>query len=194
MKKLLVSLAATLLGGASVSAADVSSVVAYPIFRETYSCTEHWQGNLKGLGDELGADCWVQRRVEINGRTWSRAYAAGGFKNEEWYGWGQDVLSPCTCVVVKINVNPVVNRPGIVGKPPATFIVLKREDGVFFLLAHVAKIRVQVGDVLQSGQTIAQVGNNGYSRHPHIHVGAWKGEAPLQIRFDLVSMGKLFEN
>jgi len=34
------------------------------------------------------------------------------------------------------------------------------------------------------GQVIAQVGNNGRSHHPHIHVGAYKDTEPLQIRFD----------
>lgn len=194
MKALPLALAATALGCTTASSAEISSVLVHPIFRETYACSEHWQGNLKGLGDELGTDCWIQRRVEIKGRTWWRAHANSGFRNEDWYGWGKDVLSPCTCEVVRLNVNPVVNRPGVIGKPPASFIVLKREDGVFFLLAHVEKIRVQVGDKLESGQIVAQVGNNGYCRHPHVHIGAWKGEEALQIRFDQVSMGKLFEN
>ncbi|WP_147302681.1 M23 family metallopeptidase [Thalassotalea euphylliae] len=36
----------------------------------------------------------------------------------------------------------------------------------------------------QAGESIAKVGNNGYSCNPHIHVGAWKDNLPLQIRFD----------
>ena len=31
---------------------------------------------------------------------------------------------------------------------------------------------------------------NGYSRFPHLHVGAWIGDSPLQIRFDLAAMGR----
>jgi Peptidase family M23 len=193
MKKPSLVLVATLLGTGTVSAAEISAVLAQPVFDQVYSCTEHWQGNLKGLGDELGTDCSIQELVPINGRMWLRAYRGNGRKNSDWYGWGKNVLSPCTCEVTKINGNPGVNQPGITGKPPASFLVLKREDGVFFLLAHVAKVRVKLGDQLQSGQVIAQVGNNGYARQPHIHIGAWRGEEPLQIRFDQASMGKLFE-
>ena len=48
------------------------------------------------------------------------------------------------------------------------------------------------GCMCTSGQVVAKVGNNGYSRHPHIHIGAWKGNEPLQIRFDLRAMGKQY--
>ena len=70
---------------------------------------------------------------------------------------------------------------------------LRRDDGVFFLLAHVAALRVKVGDNVTSGQAIARVGNNGYSRQPHIHIGAWKGNEAVQIRFDQAAMGRLLE-
>jgi Peptidase family M23 len=184
MKKTILLFIAALLFATPVSATEIATVLAQPIFRQIYSCTEHWQGNLKGLGDELGTDCSIQKLVQANGRTWLRAYAGNGHKNSDWYGWGQDVLSPCSCEVVKISQNPAVNRPGIPGKPPATFLELKREDGVFFLLAHVANIRVTVGEQLRAGQLVGQVGNNGYSRHPHIHIGAWKGEQPALSNAD----------
>jgi len=185
--------AAIQLAGAPVFASDISTVLAHPIFREIYSCTEHWQGNLPELGDALGTDCVIQRLVTVNGRTWMRAYAHDGLRNSDWYGWNKDVLSPCECEVVRVNLNPVVNQPGVLGKPPASFLLLKRDDGIFFMLAHVAHPSVKAGDRVGSGQSIARVGNNGYSRLPHIHLGAWKGEEPLQIRFDQVAMGKLLE-
>src|SRR5438445_4305143 len=113
-----------------------------------------------------------------------RTHAGDGRENSDWFGWDKEVLSPCKCEVVKLTENSVVNQPGVLGKPPASFIVLKRDDGVFFLLAHVAKVQVSVGQRVESGQLIARVGNNGYSRQPYIHIGAWKGQESLQIRFD----------
>lgn len=68
---------------APTSAAEISSVLAQPIFGEIYACTENWQGNLKGLGDELGTDCFIERMVEANGRKWLRSYAGDGTKNED---------------------------------------------------------------------------------------------------------------
>ena len=90
--------------------------------------------------------------------------------------------------------NPAANQPGKLGKPPAGFVELKRDDGVHFVLAHVTRLAVKPGDKVESGQLIAYVGNNGVSRHPHIHMGAWRDKEPLQIRFDLAAMGRLFED
>ncbi len=188
------SIAALVLSAAaSCEAADIESVLAHPIYGATYACSEHWQGSLRGLGDELGSDCTIQKVVEVNGRRWSRAFEGDGSKNEDWYGWGADVLSPCTCAVTEVRENPVVNSPGILGKPPASFIGLRRDDGVNFVLAHVAAVQVKVGEQVTAGQIIAQVGNNGYARQPHIHIGAWRGGEPLQVRFDLSALGSLLQ-
>jgi murein DD-endopeptidase MepM/ murein hydrolase activator NlpD len=59
------------------------------------------------------------------------------------------------------------------------------------LYGHVDGIEVKPGDAVVAGQRIAKVGNNGYSWYPHIHVGAWKDDTPLQIRFDLRALGRL---
>ena len=112
-------------------------------------------------------------------------YRGDGSRNEDWYGWGRDVLSPCSCEVVKVTLNELTNEPGITGEPPATFVVLRRADEVHFLLAHLDELEVEEGAQVAPGRKLGVVGNNGYSRTPHIHIGAWRGETPLQIRFDL---------
>lgn len=169
---------------ADATAGEPASVLAHPPFASFYSCAEHGAGQLPELGDALGTDCFVQRLTEADGRTWIRAYAGEGRKNEDWYGWNEPVLSPCECVVLKIQSNPHVNAPGILGKPPAAYVLLKRSDGIHFIVGHVQAISVQEGQRLKYGESFAKVGNNGYSRQPHIHIGAWNGETPLQIRFD----------
>lgn len=170
------------------AATEIEPVLAHPPFASFYSCTEHGAGQLPHIGDNLGTDCIVQRLVETDGRTWLRAYAGDGSRNEDWYGWNQEVLSPCECLVVKVQENREVNMPGVLGRPPAAYVVLKREDGVHFMIGHVQSIAVREKDRLRYGQPFARVGNNGYSRHPHIHIGAWKDETALQIRFDQTQM------
>ncbi|OME92288.1 M23 family metallopeptidase [Paenibacillus lautus] len=71
----------------------------------------------------------------------------------------------------------------------ASSITFLRPDGVRVYYAHVMDIIVCEGDKVKAGDVIARVGNNGYARHPHIHIGAWNDEGPLQIRFDLKAMG-----
>lgn len=179
-----------LLVGAALTASKSSGdrpdhALAHRIFDEYYACGEHREGELEYLGDALGSDCVIHVLEEIDGRTLARAYRHSGKKNEDWYGWQRNVLSPCDCEVTRININRTVNLPGELGEPPATFVVLKRNDGVHFLLAHLDKPNVETGTRVRAGQTLGRVGNNGYGRNPHIHIGAWHGETPLQIRFDL---------
>lgn len=192
MKTTFVLLASIYASSAFASPGELPSVTAHPIFKQPYTCTEHWLGSLKAPGDALGADRVIQQMVEVKGRLLMRAHKGDGRRNSDWYGWGQEVLSPCACEVVNVKNNPTPNKPGILGKAPAGFVELKREDGVHFVLAHVTRMTVKPGDKVDSGQHIAYVGNNGFSRHPHIHMGAWRDKESLQIRFDLAAMGKLF--
>ena len=159
--------------------------LAYPIFDAYFMCGQHMEGELEYLGDALGTDCLIARITDHDGHEFARTYEGNGAKNEDWFGWARPVLSPCECKVAKININPVVNHPGKLGKPPATFIVLEQADGIYFLLAHVTDLNVAVGESVNPGQKLGVVGNNGYARNPHIHMGAWQDGKPLQIRFDI---------
>jgi hypothetical protein len=176
---------------AAAAAADdpaprIDAVLAHPVFSLIYACSEHAYGTLHGLGDELGTDCYVEDLVERNGRSWMRPYRTDGLKNEDWFGWGADVLAPCTGQVENIRENKITNEPGFMGKPPASSIRIDCGADLHFLVGHIAAPRVKAGDHVAAGQVIAQVGNNGMSRHPHIHVAAWRGKTALQIRWDQV--------
>jgi hypothetical protein len=168
---------------------EIGVVLVHPPFAESYSCSEHYVGQFKYLGDALGTDCTIGRLVEENGRKWMRFYESDGSKNEDWFGWGADVLSPCDCTVVDVRINPKSTEPGILGEPPASAITFLREDGTKLSYAHIADPKVEEGDSVAEGQPVAVVGNNGYSRQLHIHIAAWREETPLQIRFDQRKMG-----
>lgn len=172
-----------------IARAEVIEVVlAHPPVDAFFACSEHWQGQLESLGDDLGKDCVVQRLVEEDGRMWTRDYATDGRTNEDWFGWNAQLLSPCACEVVRVHENPVQNEPGRLGTPPASFLILRRDDGVHFLLAHIQAPSVAKGDRLDYGDPVARIGNNGYGRSPHLHIGAWKDDKPLQIRWDQTRM------
>ena len=61
------------------------------------------------------------------------------------------------------------------GTGMASFVIIARADGLSVLVAHLDEPTVGVGASVTAGQTIGLVGNNGQSRHPHIHIGAWRG-------------------
>ena len=162
----------------------IDYVLIHPPFSESYSCSEHWHGQLPHPGDSLGTDCTVGKLVEEDGRLWVREYKDRGLENDDWYGYGVDVLAPCDCTVAEIRINPEENLPGKLGKPPSTSITFERPDGTLILLAHLKEIQVSKGDTVSAGDVVASVGNNGYSRQPHVHIGAWRDTEALQIRFD----------
>lgn len=166
-------------------AAETGQVLAHPPVDGSYQCSEHPEGQLPALGDALGTDCIVTELVEVEGRTWSRAWRGEGLENEDWFGWRESVLAPCDCEVVRVNVNPVVNQPGILGEPPASFVVFRAPDGTHLLYAHVREVEVEAGDRVRRGEPFARIGNNGFGRSPHLHIGAWRDGEPLQIRWDL---------
>lgn len=166
-----------------------------PLFADSFSCAQHWQGQLPHMGDALGSDCYVYRLVDTpSGGKFARAYVNDGLSNEDWFSWNEPVLAGIDGEIIRMHENPVVNEPGNLGEPPASMIVIKRADGAHLLYAHIASPLVEVGDVVTAGQQIAVVGNNGYGRNPHIHLGAWMDGKPLPIAFDLDAYGRLMDD
>ncbi len=163
---------------------DVASVLAHPPYTQPFMCAEHPAGQMSILGDDLGQDCLIFDFVTRDGRTWLLPYAEDGAANEDWFGWQADVHSPCECEVVLVKANPVVNEPGRMGQSRASSITLETADGVRFVLAHLDSFSVEPGQTVRYGEVIGTVGNNGYSRSPHIHIGASQGREGLQIRWD----------
>ncbi|MEX0899848.1 MAG: M23 family metallopeptidase [Gammaproteobacteria bacterium] len=164
--------------------AEIEAVLAHPPFDAFYNCSEHFAGQFNALGDALGTDCLVSKLVEVDGRMWTRTYQGDGRRNEDWFGWHTEFLSPCDCIVERIHINPITNEPGVMGKGRSTSVLFKRADGVHFEVAHVRDIEVEQGATVKAGEPIARVGNNGYSRSPHIHMASWRDDTPVQIRFD----------
>ena len=163
-------------------ASDIVKIHA-PI-AESFSCSEHWDGQFKHLGDALGTDCIVQEFHGEDGRYFMKPFKGSGYDNEDWFGYGKEVLAPCDCTVGKIHINNIENKPGIMTPGRSSSITFKRKDGTIILIAHVANIKIVEGKKVEAGDVVATIGNNGYSRNPHLHIAAWRKDIPLQIRFD----------
>jgi hypothetical protein len=175
-----------------VATADTApSVILHPLTGPHYVCLEHPVGQLRRVGDALGADCLIPDLAAGPFRRWPAFYRGNGRRNEDWYGWNVTLLAPFDGRVDSVYINPTVNIPGTLGRERASSIAFSRSDGVQVLYAHVQAIRVHAGDRVRAGQAVARVGNNGPAWFPHTHVGAWHGQTPLQIRFDLTAMSKL---
>lgn len=169
----------------------IDAVVVHPPLNRDFTCSEHWEGQLEYIGDALGKDCIIQKFTKVSGLSWMRSYKGNGSKNEYWYGWHADVLAPFSGKIEDIYINPKINSPGTINKSRASGITFLRDDGVKVDYGHVTEVTVKIGERVNAGQIVAKVGNNGWAYHPHIHIGAWKNKKPLQIRFDLKTIGKI---
>jgi len=160
-----------------------------PVFAERFVCAEHVSGELDYAGDALGTDCMVLGHSD---EGLPQLYRTNGRRNEDWYGWKTKVLAPFDGVVIFAEDQGRVNTPGTLGPNPAGSLRFQNADGIVVIYAHLVDARVSVGDSVAAGQVVGAVGNNGQSRAPHIHVGAFRraGSVPLQIRWDLRAMAK----
>jgi murein DD-endopeptidase MepM/ murein hydrolase activator NlpD len=174
------------------STEGIHELLLAPIYRDSFMCSEHAEGQIPYAGDALGSDCMIVGGVDGD-RGYSKPFRTAGQTNEDWYGFGADVLSPTDGEVAGVLAKNDVNTPGTLGKPPAAMVQIRRSDGVIVTLAHLGQIRVKRGDRVTTGQVLGVVGNNGYARAPHIHIGAWREATaePLQIRWDLHAMAAL---
>lgn len=189
---LAISFASSVLADAPAKfSGPAEAVLLHPPFSAPfYKCGEH-SGSLNfALGDALGTDCVVYEfDLSVSeSLIWPRAHKSDGAKNEDWYGWRAEVLAPCECRVVGIHINETTNPPGKMIPGRATSVTFERPDGTKIVYAHLREMVVEQGQMVTPGQVIGRVGNNGYSRHPHVHIGAWRNEAPLQVRFDQYKM------
>ena len=152
--------------------------------------------------DALGTDCTVSA---AEGHAFPALFTGDGAQNEDWHIWREPVLAPFDGVVSFAAEHPAVNTPGTWGSGRAGGVLVRRLAGdggepVSVALIHLREIAVAPGDTVRAGQPVGRVGNNGISRFPHLHLGAFRGADPfsgdataLQIRFDLEAMGRLRE-
>lgn len=183
-----------LLAGFSVQAGEgeryTDSVLIHPPIDATASgvslaIREHVYKEQLRLGDQLASD-FTLKQVGEDGIPHMYRPGTDGESNENWYGWRAPVLAPFEATVTRVEQPSAVNEPGTMNREAQPgLIFFESDDGITVLYAHVREIQVEEGDAVAAGDQVALVGNNGNSRAPHVHVGAWKGETPLQIQVDL---------
>ena len=143
----------------------------------------------------------VRRDGGPNGNLLS-LYTGDGTRNEDWHSWREPLLAPFDGVVLGFQINPESTLPGVRGSGPSSAILFQQlVDGeptdVHVAYVHVREVTVSQGDTVRAGDPVARIGNNGSSFHPHVHVGAFRGDmmsedaVPLQVRMDLAAMGRV---
>jgi murein DD-endopeptidase MepM/ murein hydrolase activator NlpD len=115
-----------------------------------------------------------------------------GEKNEDFFGWGREIIAPADGVIVYArndvpdNVRPGVIQSNIFLKLPdpewaigGNVVVIDHGNGEYSFLAHMQKgsVRVKVGDKVKQGEILGLLGNSGNSDGPHLHYHLMAGPA-----------------
>lgn len=160
-----------------------NTVLIHPVIdaESVYTAEHTYKPHLRN-GDQLARDFIVGKLTD---QGFTRKFKTDGSTNSDWYGWRKNVLAPISGTVTRVTEPSSTNTPGTMNREAQPGLIFFEHDGVTVIYAHVREIEVEEGDQVKAGQVVAKVGNNGNSRNPHIHVGAWKGETPLQIQVDL---------
>lgn len=198
-------LAAAIVSGASAQnhLGPIEAVTIHPPVAASYKCSEHPLGAEDHVGDALGTDCVVVRRDGGPDGQFISFYNGDGTRNEDWHSWDEPLLAPFDGVVTLVYINPDTTLPGVWGEGRSSAVLFRRnerEEGappVHVGYVHVHDVLVAEGDTVRAGQPVARIGNNGSSWHPHVHIGAFRGElyaddaVALQVRMDLGALGRL---
>jgi murein DD-endopeptidase MepM/ murein hydrolase activator NlpD len=112
--------------------------------------------------------------IKRNGKT----YANDGLYLEDYYAFGQPVISPINGYVVALRDDLPDNFIGSVDRNNnwGNYIIIKSDYGFYVEISHLMQnsIPVKVGDYVKYGDIVGKCGNSGYSPEPHIHIQVQK--------------------
>lgn len=102
-----------------------------------------------------------------------KSFKNNGQSNEDFYCFGENILSPCDAEAVMVIDGVKDNIPGEMNSFFATgnTVVLKTKNNEYIYLCHFKKhtIRVKEGQQVKQGKLLGLCGNSGNSSEAHLH-------------------------
>lgn len=117
-----------------------------------------------------------------------KAFHGDSTKNENWYGYGSEVIAVADGIVASAKDGIKENVPLAQPAVPITLetiagnhIILDLGRGRYALFAHLqpGSLRVKVGERVKRGQVLGLLGNSGNSDAPHLRFHLTNGNSPL---------------
>ncbi len=151
--------------------ADKQQTVLYPPFKGTWAVI--YGGELREGAAQRNL---LQQQYAYEFSATNEAglrYNKDGKTNEEYYGYGKEVLAPADGIVVETIDGIRENSPGL-RNPYAAIgnaIIIQHTNREYSVLSYLKQgsVRVKVGENVKRGQVIALCGNSGNSTEPVIH-------------------------
>ena len=145
---------------------DGSIQIGLP-FSGTWSVYQAFNGEWTHKGKYQYAYDFVKKR---NGKS----YKNDGLFKEDYYAFGEVVLSPVSGYIVAVKQDLVDNNIGEVDNINnwGNHIIIKSDLGFYVEISHLMQysVNVAVGSYVEENSIIAKCGNSGYSPEPHIHI------------------------
>jgi murein DD-endopeptidase MepM/ murein hydrolase activator NlpD len=135
----------------------------------------------------IGGNAWLGQRFAIDFMLFDPqglSQTGDGTRNQDYPGYGQEVLSVADARVLSVVDGVVENAPGKGDAIPFTLatvagnqVSLDIGGGFTAYYAHLqpGSLRVKVGDRVKRGQVLALLGNSGHSTGPHLHFHISRG-------------------
>lgn len=136
-------------------------------FTGTWSVYQAFNGEWTHKGEYKYAYDFVKK---IEGKS----YKNDGLYKEDYYAFGEVILSPISGYVVAVKQDLFDNYIGEVDNIHnwGNYIIIKSDLGFYVEISHLMQysVKVELGAYIEENMIIAKCGNSGYSPEPHIHI------------------------
>ena len=142
--------------------------------------------------------------VKVGGASHREVSRPNPQRVEDFYAWGQQVLSPTGGEVIAVVNDRPDNALGMkdAEHPAGNHVVIQTAANRFVFLAHFQRgsIGVKPGQRVAVGQLLGRCGNSGNSDFPHVHLhvqdqptlNSGQGQMPVFSKINLELSGKAF--
>jgi hypothetical protein len=119
-----------------------------------------------------------------------KIFGGDGKRNEQYYGFGEDVFAVADGTVVYVHEGMPDEAPSVLMVPKSKSdyggnnVVIQIASNLFVWYAHLRQgsLTVKAGDAVKAGTAIAKLGNTGPSEGPHLHFGLLDKPDPIAGR------------
>ena len=112
----------------------------------------------------------------------NKVFKGLGVENEDFFSFGQEILSVAAGQVVTVIEGVPDNRPGTINPwaNAGNVVVIRHAANEYSVYCHLkfASIKVLLGQQVVAGQVIGACGNSGYSLGPHLHFQMMNSQVP----------------